>query len=108
MQAIKFKGKLESQFVVGTDKAVDTFFLISGILMSYTTINKLRKGKTGAAAVATKAPLFTFLRVLRLSPLYGFVIFFYATVVPHMGSGPIWYKMVHETGLCRKNWWYVR
>jgi len=105
LEAIKFKGKLESQFVVGTDKAVDTFFLISGILMSYTTINKLRKGKTGAAAVATKAPLFTFLRVLRLSPLYGFVIFFYATVVPHMGSGPIWYKMVHETGLCRKNWW---
>ena len=69
------KGKLEFQFVIGTDKAVDTFFLISGILMSYTTIHKLRKGKIGFSSVAVKAPLFTFLRFLRLSPLYGFVIF---------------------------------
>jgi peptidoglycan/LPS O-acetylase OafA/YrhL len=99
------KEKLEFQFVVATDKAVDTFFLISGILMSYTTINKLRKGKTGAGAVAVKAPLFTFLRFLRLTPMYGFVIFFYATVVPHMGTGPLWQKMVDETGLCRKQWW---
>lgn len=37
--------------------------------------------------------------------MYSFVIFFYATVVPHMGSGPLWYKMVAETGQCRKYWW---
>ena len=85
------KGKLEFQFELAADKAVDTFFCISGILMSYTTINKLRKGKTGFSSVAVKTPLFTFLRFLRLTPMYSFVIFFYATVVPHMGSGPLWY-----------------
>jgi hypothetical protein len=33
--------------------------------------------------------LFTFLRFLRLTPLYAFVLFFYAEILPHMGSGTV-------------------
>jgi hypothetical protein len=36
-----YEEKLSSQFVLGVDKAVDTFFLISGILMAYVTTSLL-------------------------------------------------------------------
>jgi hypothetical protein len=38
---LDYEHKFDSAFVMGVDKAVDTFFLISGILMSYTTIGTL-------------------------------------------------------------------
>ena len=94
---LDFLHQFRSQFLISTDKAVDTFFLISGILMAYTTINKLRKGKQSFAGALGKTGLFTLLRFFRLVPLYGTVLFTYATILPHMGEGPVWYKMIEET-----------
>lgn len=102
---LNFIAMFRSQFLISTDKAVDTFFLISGLLMAYTTINKLRKGRQSLGGAVGKTGLFTMLRFFRLVPLYGVVLMFYATILPHMGSGPIWYKMIEETGRCRQNWW---
>jgi hypothetical protein len=50
-----------------TDKAVDTFFLVGGLLMAYTTIGKIRSksGSVDVAKACGKVPLFVFIRFLR-------------------------------------------
>jgi len=38
--------------------------------------------------------------------MYMLVVFFYAYVIEHMGSGPIWEQKVgREARRCRENWW---
>lgn len=42
----------------------------------------------------------------RLTPVYAFVIYYYATVFDHVGSGPMWKMVVSpEVQDCRKNWY---
>jgi hypothetical protein len=42
----------------------------------------------------------------RLTPIYAFVIFYYATLFNYTGSGPMW-KVVagQDSQDCRDNWW---
>ena len=78
--------------------SVDIFFVLSGLLMSYLSIKEMerRKGK------------FPFLfyyvhRLLRLSPGYYFALFLLFKILPHVGSGPLWFLgNVHR---CDHYWW---
>jgi len=46
------------------------------------------------------------LLLVRLTPPYAFVIFFYATLLSHLGSGPLWDKWVGvNKQYCVDNWW---
>lgn len=94
----------EEQFQINADKAVDTFFLISFMLMGYALIGRLRKGSQALGKLPAQSAKFLFLRWLRLTPLYAFVLFFYVAVIPWA----VLYRMVEETGLCRENWWSHR
>jgi hypothetical protein len=41
----------------------------------------------------------------RLTPVYALVIAFYATILPHLGSGPRWDLFVKQPGeACADNW----
>ncbi|KAF4514118.1 UNVERIFIED_CONTAM: hypothetical protein B566_EDAN019139, partial [Ephemera danica] len=41
-----------------------------------------------------------------LTPPYMLVVFFYASVLPRLGSGPIWNVLVQrESQYCKDNWW---
>jgi hypothetical protein len=62
---LNFIAKFSSQFAIGTDKAVDSFFMISGILLSYTTLGKLRSGRQSLAGIPVKTGIFTFLHSAR-------------------------------------------
>ena len=44
-------------------------------------------------------------RYLRLTPLYAFILFFYAFVGPQLGSGPVWYRMHRDAELCLTHYW---
>lgn len=42
----------------------------------------------------------------RLTPVFAFVIFYYATIFDHTGSGPMWKMVVSpESKDCRNNWY---
>lgn len=42
----------------------------------------------------------------RLTPVYAFVIFYYATLLEHAGSGPLWTTVVvPEVKDCQDNWY---
>ena len=78
--------------------SVDTFFVLSGLLLSYLSIREMerRKGKFPFA-------FFYIHRVLRLSPAYYFAVFFSFKVLPYIGSGPLWH--LPDVARCEKYWW---
>ncbi|KAK9880602.1 hypothetical protein WA026_011841 [Henosepilachna vigintioctopunctata] len=81
------------------DLFVDTFFMFSGLLVTYGLLGQLEKRKIN--------PMFIIvLRYIRLTPVYAFVIFYYATLFNYTGSGPLWKVIAGQDSLdCRKNWW---
>ena len=86
--------------------AVDSFFLMSGLLVAYLTLRKMerRKGKF-------KFPVFLYYvhRFLRLTPVYAFVLFSYWLLTVHLADGPVWRKTIGENSdfykSCERYWW---
>ncbi|XP_044728551.1 nose resistant to fluoxetine protein 6-like, partial [Chrysoperla carnea] len=82
------------------DLWVDTFFILSGLLLSYTLLKQYSKTKK------LNLILIIILRYFRLTPLYAISIFFFATLLSKMGDGPMWHVIVDgEKQFCRENWW---
>ena len=74
------------QVIANSSVAVDTFLVLSGLLVSYTILKNLNN--TGGRL----NPITIYLnRYLRLTFVYGFVIAFVATLIVYVGSGPNWY-----------------
>eukprot|EP00040_Diaphanoeca_grandis_P044705 m.13305 g.13305 ORF g.13305 m.13305 type:complete len:679 (-) comp9681_c0_seq2:284-2320(-) len=92
---------LPQQFTLGASLAIDTFFFLSGLLTTYTLLRRMRKGGKNKF----QAPLFVALRYLRLTPLYAYILFFYAFVATHLGDGPVWFRLERESQLCKTHWW---
>lgn len=80
--------------------AVDTFFLMSGFLLSSVLLQKLDTGKLGKCVWVAKAYLH---RYLRLTPTLAFVTFVYWKVLPLLGEGPAWWPVaVNQADACRR------
>ena len=96
------------QAMINASVCVDTFFLMSGLLVSYLLLRQL-DGSKGRFNV----PLFYIHRYLRwselfiyfefqilnyyhfrLTPVYAFILAFFATLLVYISSGPKW-KLVH-------------
>jgi len=92
---------LPQQFTLGASLAIDIFFFLSGLLTTYTLLRRMRKGGKNKFP----ALVFVALRYLRLTPLYAYILFFYAFVANHLGEGPVWFRLEREAELCRKHWW---
>ena len=97
---ISYRGITESEL------AVDSFFLMSGLLVTYHTLRKMenRKGKF-------KFPAFLYYihRFLRLTPVYAFILFSYWFLTVHLADGPVWQKTIGENShfynSCKQYWW---
>ncbi|CAG9764782.1 unnamed protein product [Ceutorhynchus assimilis] len=81
------------------DLFVDSFFILSGILVTYCLLVQWEKKFLNPAFIII-------LRYIRMTPLYAFVIFFCATLFDFIGFGPMWTTIIApEVQDCRKNWW---
>lgn len=88
------------QPLLNANYVVDNFFLMSGLLASYTTWFA-NKGS------ALNFSIFNSLlgRYLRLTPQALLVSLMYM-LLPLIGDGPFWYDMTHDASkYCEKNWW---
>lgn len=83
------------QLILNAHFAVDTFFVLSGLLTAYVWIRKARRGLK-----MPSVPLMVLLRWLRLTPLVAFVVGFYGSLMQFLGSGPLWYRFVAELANC--------
>ena len=87
---ISYRGITESEL------AVDSFFLMSGLLVTYHTLRKM-------------AFLYYIHRFLRLTPVYAFVLFSYWFLTVHLADGPVWQKTIRKNShfyqSCKRYWW---
>ena len=84
--------------------AVDTFFVLSGLLVAYLSMRQMKR-KNG------RFPFLTYYlhRYLRLTPTYAFVLFFMWLLTMHLADGQIYYLLTWEDSAiyqnCKKYWW---
>ncbi|XP_071947853.1 nose resistant to fluoxetine protein 6-like [Antedon mediterranea] len=101
-------GRFSFQAVGNATFSVDSFFFMSGLLITYLTLNYLKK-KDGKLNWG----MFYLHRFLRLTPVYMIVIYIYTTLTPHFATGPMYSAVFnpnpvgYETGIsyCQKYWW---
>ena len=74
------------QAILNGFPSVDSFFLISGVLLAYLTLKELEKTK-GRVSL----PIFYIHRYLRLTGTYIIIIGFHTTLLRQMCFGPNWY-----------------
>jgi len=98
--SVKDAYKWEMQAILNATVSVDTFFLISGMLVSFLLMKELEQNKGKFNVI-----LFYVHRYLRLTPVYAVIVGFVATLVVHLGSGPYWYSVKLMAEGCREEWW---
>lgn len=124
---------LRTMLLLSLNNIVDTFFVISGLLVAYLTFKKMnetararqRQGKEQPEAIkqqqakeqtSTSMPgrwLGRYLRVvasryMRMAPLYFLVYAFAKTISVHLGEGPLWDYATNADslrGLCKRESW---
>ncbi|KAK5640661.1 hypothetical protein RI129_011472 [Pyrocoelia pectoralis] len=93
--------QIQNMWLIKGDYAVDTFLLISGILVSYTFMLKTEKNHKFMV-------IYHYLnRYLRLTPSIAALILFVVGVLKFLGSGPLWPSFHAQIiGPCKEHWWY--
>ncbi|XP_063422394.1 nose resistant to fluoxetine protein 6-like isoform X2 [Mytilus trossulus] len=81
--------------------SVDTFFTLSGLLLTYLIMKEMKK-KDGKINWL----MFYFHRFWRLTPPYMLVLMVYVSLFPYIGSGPLWKKDGMEVNYCKDAWYY--
>eukprot|EP00058_Branchiostoma_floridae_P004076 XP_002589564.1 hypothetical protein BRAFLDRAFT_81521 [Branchiostoma floridae] len=89
------------------DMAVDTFLLLSGLLVTYLFMKQL--SQTGGVFTWRDYGLHLLHRYCRLTPVYAFLIMIYTCLLVYMGDGPYWatpsnWVMPGIHG-CQHHWW---
>ena len=95
----------ESKYILiyGSFYAVDTFFWISGLLMSYLFITEVNKSKDFSSR---NLVLIYLHRYLRITPVFMFCMLFFWCITVYIGSGPIWTDLGLRIGNC-EDYWYT-
>ncbi len=94
--------------------SVDSFFWLSGFLVTYLTVNELKTKKrvnwvlyyfhrVSYLLNKQRYVIYSWLEeVWRLSPAYYFALFFYRDLSVYMGDGPLWPKYQEQVHYKRK------
>ncbi|XP_071854821.1 nose resistant to fluoxetine protein 6-like [Apostichopus japonicus] len=94
-------GKFWFRMTTEATYAVDTFFVLSGLLLTFLTLKHLKKlnGKLNWV-------LFYFHRFWRLTPLYMICIGIWSSLLIHIGNGPDKIEFLQSAKkVCAENWW---
>lgn len=95
--------KPEALAMINGSQIVQTFFQMSGFLLSihfFTTRARLKEVRWSVVVAVIVY------RFIRLTPAYAFVLLLHATWLPKLQDGPLWLRGTQtEKYFCRKNWW---
>ncbi|XP_069118732.1 O-acyltransferase like protein-like [Argopecten irradians] len=95
------------QGVIGSNFAVDTFFVMSGMLLTYTQMKYLAKMRTklNGRNLCQYIFLYFFRRLFRLTPVYVMTLLINYALLPKISSGPIEPGVYETNEFCDKYWW---
>lgn len=89
-----------SMLVIGGTVSVDSFFLLSGMLIAWSVLKELSTNRR------LNVPLMYLHRYLRLTPAFAALILFTSTLMKYCGSGPFWNSLIASTEkVCDEYWW---
>lgn len=89
---------LQSGFI-----SVDSFFFLSGLLISWVGMKEIVKQK---GRIFRMIPKMYFHRYIRLTPTILFVMLFVMTLFKYLGDGPLWNQYLEgSTYECKRTWW---
>nr|KAG5706680.1 hypothetical protein BaRGS_005750 [Batillaria attramentaria] len=89
--------------VANATLSVDTFFLLSGLLVAYLSLKEMNKNKGHL-----NWPMFYFHRFWRLTPVYMMIIYFNTALTPYLATGPNAPDEDQKAAMrkpCEENWW---
>ncbi|XP_076108428.1 nose resistant to fluoxetine protein 6-like isoform X4 [Mytilus galloprovincialis] len=87
------------QGIMNATYSVDTFFFMSGLLVAYTVMKKLRDGANINWA------MFYIHRFWRLTPVYAFAILIWTTLYKHWIWNGTFAMSMRQTDPCDDYWW---
>ncbi|KAL3870228.1 hypothetical protein ACJMK2_038305 [Sinanodonta woodiana] len=82
--------------------SVDSFFLLSGLLLAFLTFRELKK--VGGIKEFSWG-MFYFHRFWRLTPPYMLLMMVYIPTSKYWSDGPFWPKDGFEVDYCKDSWW---
>ncbi|XP_071103158.1 O-acyltransferase like protein-like [Haliotis cracherodii] len=89
------------QIITNATLSVDSFFLLSGLLVTYLFLKETEK----AGGLKVKHMILYYVhRYLRLTPIYAYVIFINTFLVVYLTDGPTWMGSA-DSQFCVDNWW---
>lgn len=86
--------------IVNSSLSVDTFFTLSGLLLSYVFMKEMKRLNGHINWF-----MYYLHRIWRLAPPYMLVMFMYVALLRYTGDGPFWQKNGSEKDFCTKTWW---
>lgn len=89
-----------AQAILNALVSVDSFFTISGLLLSYLVLKEMKK-KEGKLNWG----MFYFHRFWRLTPPYMLLMMVYVPLFRYMFEGPKWLQNGFEQNFCSDTWW---
>ena len=94
--------KVKMTMIYSAFFSVDTFFLLSGLLMAFLLCQQLDSPK----GMSPKGWVYLYFhRFYRILPAYMFVLFFVWAFTKYMGNGPVWFLGDYINDPCHDNWW---
>jgi len=99
-----FFSRFTAQVLPSAEFSVDTFFFISGFLVAFLTLKRMKEQNSYQKSLCM-VPLMFLHRYLRLAPPVLFVVYFNIYLAVLVGSGPYWDQMSSDRLACTRYWW---
>ncbi|XP_069356453.1 nose resistant to fluoxetine protein 6-like [Maniola hyperantus] len=99
--SIEWSQQYKSIWVTTAPLSVDTFFLLSGLLLVFISAKKLTGGQ-----LIRNLPFFYLNRLLRMFPVLAAIVLYEASFSNRVADGPLWpVFMSINVHKCRNFWW---
>lgn len=98
---IKWTRTLFSTFTHNAFISVDSFFFLSGLLLSWIGMKEIEKRKG-----RINVPLMYLHRYVRLTPMIAFIMLFVMSLLKFFGDGPLYDMYMQRVSFkCESTWW---
>ncbi|XP_030034482.1 O-acyltransferase like protein isoform X2 [Manduca sexta] len=100
LDVLNWMTSFSSLWITSAPFTVDTFFMISGLLVVYTTAGKLTRMN-----LLKNLHFFYLNRLLRMFPVLAAFVLLQASILNWISDGPNWTTVAQSTNSCRVFWW---
>ncbi|KAL4221456.1 hypothetical protein ACF0H5_019713 [Mactra antiquata] len=102
MDSFSLMNRWTMQFVMSASLATDTFFMISGCLISYWFLVKQENDNSVGLKTWLK---FYAGKYWKMTPPYMLVMVTFVYLYMYLGEGPLWPENIAVADSCRTDWW---